>query len=266
MAKNITTTKWIWITGASSGLGEALAYELAAQGANLVLSARKLEELERVKSNCNQEVQILIQPLDIEMHHTIQDTVKEVLKKIPRINVLINNAGISQRSLVKDTPLDVDKRLMNVNYFGTIELTKAILPSMIAQQSGQIVVISSLVGKIGSPLRSTYAASKHALHGFFDSLRAEVVRDQIHITMICPGYIHTNVSKNALTANGMPQNTTDSRTASGLSPESFAKRAVKAIQKQRQEVSIGQSETLVLYVKRFFPSLVNKILSNVKVT
>lgn len=266
MSKKYYQGKWVWITGASSGLGEALAYEFAAQGANLVLSARNVQELERVQSNCAKDVQILIQPLDVEQHDAIPTVATKVLQQVDHLDLLINNAGISQRALVKDTPLELDKKLMAINYFGTIALTKAVLPAMLTKKSGQIVVISSLVGKIGSPLRSTYAASKHALHGFFDSLRAEVSKDNINVTIICPGYIHTNVSKNALKADGTPQNTTDDKTAQGLSPEVFAKRALKAIRRHQQEVGIGKFEMLVLFIKRFFPSLVHTILSKVKVT
>ncbi|MEM9887848.1 MAG: SDR family oxidoreductase [Bacteroidota bacterium] len=258
--------KWVWITGASSGLGEAMSYEFAKKGANLILSSRKLEELERVKANCNPAAKVEIQVLDVAEQAQFETVTNDLLSKTGSIDILINNAGVSQRGLVKETQLAVDRRIMEINYFGAIALTKAVLPSMLKRRSGQIVVMSSLVGKFGSPLRSTYAASKHALHGFFDSLRAETAKEGITITILCPGYVHTNVSQNALTADGQSQGTTDEKTAQGLSPEQFAKKAVRSIEKEKREVIIGRTETLGIYLKRFFPGLFARIISRVAVT
>lgn len=258
--------KRVWITGGSSGLGEALAYAFADEGANLILSSRKIAELERVKANCNSKVDVHVEVLDMMKHEQIPETAERLLAKFGTIDVLVNNAGISQRGLVKDTLLDVDKRIMDINYFGVVALTKALLPCMIDQKSGHIIAMSSLVGKFGSPLRSTYAASKHALHGFFDSLRAEVVNDNIKVTLICPGYIHTNISKNAVTADGSAQNTMDAKTAAGLSPEAFAQKALNAIKREKEEVVIGKTEAYGVLVKRLFPSLFSKILTRVNVT
>jgi len=259
--------KWVWITGASSGLGEALSYEFAKNGANLIISSRKQADLERVKESCPSGVQVLVQVLDVANEQEKFETITQnLVQQTGRIDILINNAGISQRGLVQDTTLAVDRKIMEINYFGAIALTKVVLPIMLKQKGGQFVAMSSLVGKFGSPLRSTYAASKHALHGFFDSLRAETVNDNIKVTLICPGYIHTNISKNAVTHDGRPQGTTDTKTANGLSPEIFARKAVKAIAKGKREVIIGRSETLGIYLKRFFPSIFAKIISRVNVT
>ncbi|MEL6718990.1 MAG: SDR family oxidoreductase [Bacteroidota bacterium] len=259
--------KWVWITGASSGLGEALSYEFARNGANLIISSRKQVDLERVKANCSDKVSVIVQVLDVA---TQQDQFEIITQKLVqqtgRIDILINNAGISQRGLVKNTDLAVDRKIMEINYFGAIALTKAVLPVMLQQGSGQFVAMSSLVGKFGSPLRSTYAASKHALHGFFDSLRAETVNEQIKVTLICPGYIHTNISQNAVTADGTAQGTTDAKTANGLTPEAFAKKAVRGIAKGKREIIIGRSETLGIYLKRFFPGIFARIISRVNVT
>lgn len=259
--------KWVWITGASSGLGEALSYEFANKGANLILSSRKLADLERVKANCAVGVQVLIQVLDVAKEQDQFENITEnLIQKTGSIDILINNAGISQRGLVKDTTLEVDRKIMEINYFGAIALTKTVLPFMLKQGGGQFVAMSSLVGKFGSPLRSTYSASKHALHGFFDSLRAETVDQNIKVTIICPGYIHTNISKNAVTADGSKQGTTDAKTAGGLTPKSFAKKAVKGITKGKREIIIGRSETLGIYLKRFFPGIFARIISRVNVT
>ena len=258
--------KTVMITGASSGIGEALVYAFDRRQAKMVIAARRKKELERVKNNCKHPENIIIQTLDLENHNEIEPIAKKILEQVKKIDILINNGGISQRSLVKDTPLDVDKRIMNVNFFGTVALTKAILPTMLKNKNGHIVVISSVTGKIGVKLRSAYAASKHALHGFFDSLRYESIQDNIYVTIICPGFIQTNVSINALTADGSPQNTMDKATASGYTPEYLAEKIIKAVEKKKEEVIIAGKEKLGIYLKRFFPSILSKIMHKSKVT
>lgn len=256
--------KIVWITGASSGIGEAMAVAAAQQGAKLILSARRPSELQRVADLC-QATECRILPLDIADTDAIKIVVQKAIQQWGRIDILVNNAGISQRSLALETDLDVDKRLMAVNYIGTIALSKAILPTMIAQNGGIIVVVSSLTGKFGTPYRSSYAASKHALHGFFDALRAELYDKNIRFTILCPGFVRTNISINALTADGSPQQTMDEATNKGLSPEIFAKRAWKAILNGREEVYIGKREVMGVYLKRWLPTLFSKLLRRVKV-
>lgn len=258
--------KRVWITGASSGIGENLAYAFASQGAHLILSARNESELERVKNNCHDAASVFIYPIDLENLAGIQNTAKRVLERYGKIDILINNAGISQRSLAKETSLEVDQKIMNINFFGTIALTKAVLPSMITHQLGHIVVITSAVGIIGSPLRSTYAASKHALHGFFDSLRAEIYKDNIQVTIVCPGFVRTNVSVNALTGSGEKQNVMDEATNNGMSPGRLSRKIMRAIQKGKEEVYYGGREVLAIYVKRYFPSIFSRIIRKAKVT
>jgi len=248
--------KIIWITGASSGIGAALARGYSELGAQLILSARNSEALEKVSLSCLHSDKVKTLPLDITNTTDIKEKVELAINMFGRIDVLINNAGISQRSLVSDTLLEVDRRIFEVNYFGTIALTKALIPHFKMKKNGHLVVISSVVGKIGTPLRSSYSASKHALHGFFDSLRAECYDDGLDVTIICPGFVNTDVSINALTAKGEKQGTKDKATANGLSPEFFAKKAIKAIYRRKQEVVIGGFlEVLAVYVKRFFPLL-----------
>jgi len=254
--------KVIWLTGASSGIGEALAYELASKGARLILSARRKEELERVKGNCPEEAQLRVKilPMDLSNPEALAMNTEMALHQFGHINILINNGGISQRSLAKDTILEVDRQLMEVNYFAPVQLTKLLLPSMIASGSGHIVNITSLVGKFGTPFRSGYAGSKHAVHGFFDSLRAELFEDNIKITNICPGFIRTKISINALTADATALNEMDKAQEEGMAPELFAKKAVKAILKQKQEAYIGGKETFGVLIKRFFPLLFDGII------
>ena len=259
--------KTIWITGASSGIGKALALEFSKLQANLILSSRNVDKLEAVKLQCSIPEKVKILKLDLEDYLSLDKVVGKALKLFDAIDILINNGGISQRSLAIDTGIEVDMRIFKTNYFGTVALTKAMLPYFAAKKKGHIVVITSVVGKIGTPLRSSYAASKHALHGFFDSLRAEVFDDNIAITLICPGYVNTNVSINALTADGSKQNTLDKATKNGLSAAKFALKAIKAIANKKQEVVIGgKKEKMAVLLKRFFPKFIEKMIRKMDVT
>jgi short-subunit dehydrogenase len=253
--------KVVWITGASSGIGEALAQALAGLGARLVLSARREMELERVKASLSGDPgNYLVLPLDLEQPDTFAGLVARVLESFGRIDLLIHNGGISQRAAVKDSPLAIDQKVMAINFFGAVGLTKAVLPVFLSQKSGHFVVISSLVGKFGTPLRSAYAASKHALHGFFESLRAEVWRDHIRVTLVCPGYIRTNISYNAINAAGEKYQRMDRNQLKGMAPESCAWRILKAVAAGKQEVVFGGKETLGVFLKRFFPGLFSRIV------
>lgn len=259
--------KIIWITGASSGIGKALAIALSNQNAKIILSSRKLEDLEQVKKQCKNTNDVIIVPLDLEEYTNLQTKVDAAIAAFGRIDIVVNNGGISQRSLVKDTLIAVDKRIMDINYLGTVALSKAILPHFIKNKAGHFVVTTSIVGKIGTPLRSSYAASKHALHGFFDSLRAEHYNDNIAVTLVCPGFVNTNVSKNALTGNGTPQQKMDVATANGIAPERFAKLMINVIKNKKEEVYIaGFKEKLGVYAKRFYPKLLSKMIRKLSVT
>jgi dehydrogenase/reductase SDR family protein 7B len=261
------TNKVVWITGASSGIGKALALELSKQNAKLVLSARNESKLSEVRNSCSHPNQVLVLPLDLGNIDSFNSKMKEVISAFGKIDILVNNGGISQRSLVKDTTISVDKQLMNINYIGTVALTKTVLPHFIENKQGQFVVTTSIVGKIGTPLRSSYAASKHALHGFFDSLRAENHKNNIAVTLVCPGFVNTNVSINALTGDGSPQNKMDTATQNGIEPNRFAKIMAKAMYKKKEEVYIaGAKEKLGVYVKRFFPKLLSTIIRKLSVT
>ncbi len=262
--------KVVWITGASSGIGEALTYELVKHGTKLIISARRKDELERVKGNCPSAAQrfIRILPLDLSEPSTLKLSVEVAIQLFGHIDILINNGGISQRSLAKETTLDVDRRIMEVDYFGSIGLTKHLLPHFIKRNAGHFVIVSSVMGKIGTPYRTGYAAAKHALHGFFDSLRAELWKDSknIFVTLVCPGWINTNLSITALLGDGSPQNKKDDTHQQGMKPAVFAKKMIQAIQKKKQEVYIGGSkEVLAIYLKRFLPGLFSKIVRNAKV-
>ncbi|MDO8992212.1 SDR family oxidoreductase [Daejeonella sp.] len=258
--------KIIWITGASSGIGEALCYELNQAGAKLIISSRSTESLYQVKSKCmKNQLDVHVLPLDLENTLELEDKANAALNIFGRIDIIIHSGGVSQRSLAMDTDLDVAQKIMNINFWGTVALTKAVIPSMLSNQSGHIVIISSLVGKFGTKFRSAYSASKHALHGYFDSLRSEI-DPKIKISIICPGFIKTNVTINALTADGTRQNTMDDAQANGMSADECAVQIIKAIKSGKEEVYIGGKEKYAVLLKRFLPGLFSKIVRKAKVT
>lgn len=259
------TKKTIWITGASSGIGEAVTHQFLKEGHEVIISGRNTAKLEALKINSPFQASIAIIPLDLTQSQTFQNKVSEAISAFGKVDILINNGGISQRSLIQETSLEVDRKIMEVNYFGTIALTKALLPHFLERKSGQYAVVSSLVGKFASPFRSSYAASKHALHGFFDTLRAEHSKDNIYVTMICPGFIRTNVSINALTGDSSALGSMDEAQDKGMKPEVCAQQIYTAIVKQREEVLIGGKEKYAVYLKRFFPSVFSKLIAKAKV-
>ncbi len=235
--------KVVWITGASSGIGEALAVAASAEGAKLVLSARRETELQRVKNLCPNPQAVAILPLDLTDFDADAAAGKAASFFGP-IDLLVNNAGISQRSVVLDTGMSVYRRIMELDFFACVALTKALLPQMVAAKSGHIVTISSVVGYVGTPLRSGYAAAKHALHGFYDALRAEVWRDNVKVTLICPGYIKTNVSLNAITGDGGKHGLMDTGQLSGMAADECARQIWAAVAADREEALIGATANL----------------------
>lgn len=256
--------KVVWITGASSGIGEGLAYELSQRNCKLILSARTLENLEVVKSKCNNP-NVVVLPFDLTDFNNAKIYAEKAISFFGTIDILINNGGVSQRSLVAETDFEVDKKLIEVDYLGTVALTKALLPHFINNQQGHFVTVTSLMGKFGSPFRSGYCGAKHALHGFFDVLRMEHHKDQIKVTLICPGFIQTNVAINALTAKGLKQNHNDKATAGGMPVALFSKKLVKAVESNAFESYIGGKEVFGVYVKRFFPKMLQRIILNSEV-
>ena len=251
----------VWITGASSGIGEALAKQYVKQGDKLVLSARRENQLQRVKDACIEQgakpEDVLVLPLDVTEHETMAEKTQVVLDSFSQIDVLINNAGISQRSKCLDTDLAVYKKLLDVDVLGQIALTKAVLPVMVKQQSGHIVITSSVAGKVGVKMRTGYCAAKHAVMGFYDALRAEVAEYGINVSTITPGYIKTDVSKNAVTGDGSEFAEDDDDIAGGMNVDKCAAVILKGLQKGKKEISVGEGmPMLALWMKRFFPNLV----------
>ncbi|MCX2586052.1 SDR family NAD(P)-dependent oxidoreductase [Pedobacter sp. MR22-3] len=259
-------SKIVWVTGASSGIGEALVYEHFKAGDKLIISGRNRDELFRVKGNCQNSFNVHVLAFDLCETETLTKKAEDAIRIFGSIDLLINAGGVSQRGLALSTDLNTEQQIMNTNFWGTVILSKAVLQLMIKNGNGQIVVISSLVGKFGTKFRSAYAASKHALHGYFDSLRSEIEHPDIHITLICPGFIKTNVSVNALTANGSRQGSMDDAQANGMSATDCAKQIMVAVKAKKEEVYIGGKETKAIFLKRFFPSYFSKKIKNAKVT
>ncbi len=262
-----TNGKKVLITGASSGIGEAIAKHFALKSCFLILSGRNETELNRVKNECSAAKGVDIYLMDLENHDKLISTAQNILSKHPDIDILINNAGVSQRALAKDLPFEYDKKIIDIDLLGTIALTKTILPAMLERKSGSIVTITSLMGKFSTPLRSSYAAAKHGLHGFFDAFRSEVIDDGIQILLVCPGFIKTNVSINAVGPKGKAQGTMDVATGNGLDPKEVAKAIEKGIEDNSEEINVaGGKELFGLYMKRFAPSLFSKMIRKMSVT
>lgn len=259
--------KVVWITGASSGIGEALTYALHKRGAKLILSSRRKDALEEVKNNCpGERSDIHIIPLDLADIDSLPQKAKQALDIYGRVDYLFNNGGISQRSKAVNTQMEVVQKMMNINFLGSVALTTALLPSMIERKSGHIVVTSSVMGKFGTRLRSSYAASKHALHGYFDSLRQEVHDKNIRVSLVCPGFIKTNVTKNALEGDGSKHNKMGKGQEKGMSPDEFAEKLLPKVLKEKEEIYIGGFEIWGIYFKRLMPGIFYKLLRNFEVT
>ena len=253
------STPVVWITGASSGIGAELARQYSKRNVNLIISARRTEILLQIKESCKGDFKIEILPFDINDFDSAAYQVEKALSLFGRVDILINNAGISQRSLILDSDFKVFKKLIEIDYLGTIALSRAILPYFVSQQSGHYVVVSSVMGKFGSPYRSGYCAAKHALHGFFDVLRMEHLKDNIFISMICPGFVATPIALNSIQGDGTPFGKDDQATRKGLNVIYFARKMIQAIDQKKWEVYIGRKEKLGVFLKR----LSNKLLHNI---
>jgi dehydrogenase/reductase SDR family protein 7B len=247
----------IWITGASSGIGEALARRFAQQGCRLVLSSRRETELRRVADTCVGAQDVAIVPLDLNQ----PETMAEIAQRVGDVDVLVHNGGVSQRAEAKDTAFEVDDTIMRTNYLGPVALTKAVLPSMLARRKGHFVVVTSALGRFSVPDRSAYSASKHALHGFFNALRSESAKDGIAVTLAVPGFVQTNVSVNALTGEGTPFGKMELETQQGITADACAARIVLATQRGEREVFIGgMKERFALAISHLAPGLFARII------
>ncbi|MDX1459084.1 MAG: SDR family oxidoreductase [Marinobacter sp.] len=251
-------TQTVWITGASSGIGEALALKYAQDGARLVLSARREDELERVAARCRDgglaPDQVLVLPLDVTDWESLSGKVQTVIDRFGTIDLLVNNAGVSQRSLCKDTDMSVYQKLMDVDVMGQIALTKAVLPHMLERGAGHLAVTSSVAGKVGAPMRTGYCAAKHAVMGFFDALRAEVEGQGVSVSTITPGFIRTDIARNALSGDGSAYGKEDEDIAGGMDVTECAEVVFKGLKAKKREIPVGKGkEMAALWLKRLSP-------------
>jgi short-subunit dehydrogenase len=250
----------VWITGASSGIGEALAYAFHQARARLILSARREDELKRVQAACGGEPNTRVLPLDVSRGDELAGKARAALSLFGGIDILVLNAGISQRSLARNTDESVYRRLMEVNFFGPEALTRALLPAMLEKKSGHIVVISSVAGKFGVPLRTGYSATKFALHGFYEALRAEETRNGISVTLVCPGYVHTGISVSALKGDGSKHAKMDPELEQGMPAEECARQILRGVARHKREIVVAAPrEKMLVNLKRFFPDLLARM-------
>ncbi|MCG8696846.1 MAG: SDR family oxidoreductase [Bacteroidales bacterium] len=259
--------KVIWITGASSGIGEATAYLAIKKGAKVILSSNQEKELKDVTNNCLElggEAKSVY--VDLNNSESLPKVAEKAIACFGRIDILFNNGGISQRATTMETSMEVQRRVMQINFFSAVELTKCILPHMIEQGGGLLAATTSIAGKFGFPLRSAYCSSKHALYGFFETVRAEYVKDNIRVTFLCPGRVRTNISMHALDKNGKPTGKMDAGLAGGIPVEKAAAKIIRSFEKEKKDVLIGGKELLMVYIKKYLPRLFYKIVPNIKPT
>lgn len=253
----------VWITGASSGIGAALARRWAARGDRVILSARRAAELEVVRAGFADPSLGLVLPLDVEDEAAVEAAARQALAWSGGIDVLVHNAGYSQRSTALETSMETARRLMDVHYFALLSLSKAVVPSMVTRGSGQVVVMSSVAGHVSTPLRSTYAAAKHAQRAWADALRAELHGSGVDVTVVCPGYIATGISAHAVLGDGKAQGTLDELDLHGMDVEVAVDRMLRAIDARQAEVLVGGWEAWGALLKRWAPGLVRHFLPRV---
>lgn len=258
--------KVIWITGASSGIGRTTALRFAREKATLVLTALEEDLLQEVREECLKAgaAGVALLPFDLSQTDRLDGLAEKAWDAFGHLDILYNNAGISQRGTAVETDMAVIRKVMDIDFYAPVILTKSILPKMIERGGGQLAVTTSINGMFGFPLRCAYSSAKHALYGFFETVAAENAADNIHVTIITPGRVRTNISLNALEKNGRKHGKMDAGQAKGITPEKAADKIVRAIAKQKREVLVGSGELVMVYIKRLFPGLCAYIARKIK--
>ncbi len=258
---NYYTKRVVWVTGASSGIGEALSKQLAEAGARLIMSSNEPEELSRVKKEMGKlTYEPLLVPFDLSEPIAVEEAADKVLKEMGKVDIFFSNGGVSTRTTAINTPLEIDRKIMEINYFSGLIITKKILPGMLKNRFGHIIATSSISGKFGFPLRSAYAASKHALHGFYESLWTELHQEGIRTTLVMPGRVRTNISMHALGQDGKEYGKMSKGQAEGIMPERCAMQMLWAAAKDKREVLIGGKELIMPRLKQYFPRIFYKLV------
>jgi short-subunit dehydrogenase len=253
--------KVVWITGASSGIGASLAKQLNTMGATVVASGRRAERLTELQKECPYPQNLVVLPLDITDPASIRSATLKV-EQLNRLDLLIHNAGIAQKGRVIENHMDIDRMVMETNYFGTVSLTKAIMPLYLKQGFGRFAVMSSFAGVMGIPSRSAYAASKHALHGFFESLEAEDMSCKLRVSYIIPGFINTQITAKGLRGDGRPNGQVETSHSLGISADSCANNIIRGLRKNKRRIVVGRSEVGLLLIRRISPGLSRYIIRN----
>ena len=256
----------VWITGASSGIGEACAYRYAEEGARLVLTSSSVNRLEPVAARCRElgATEVSILPYDLTCLDGIEALTDKAWDAMKGIDIVMLNAGISQRTNVEGTSMEMVRKIMEINYFAPVAIAKCLLPKMVGRGYGKIAVTTSIAGRFGFPLRCGYSSSKFALYGFFETLQAEYYDKGIRVTIVCPGRVQTNISRYALDKGGKPHGVMDPGQAGGMTAEAAARVITRAIAKEKKEVLVGRKELLMVYIKRFFPDLCATLARKIK--
>jgi short-subunit dehydrogenase len=259
--KNKMKDKVVIITGASSGIGKALAYEFASKGCKLVLAARRIELLEMLEKDLA-PAKVLLQQTDVSIEADCKRLINATVERFGKIDILVNNAGISMRAIFEEVELDVLRKLMDVNFWGTVYCTKYALPYLL-QTKGSLVGIISIAGYIGLPGRSGYSASKFAMRGFLDTVRTENLKKGLHVLVAAPGFTASEVRKTALTASGSQQGETPRNEEKMMSAEECARHIVHAVQKRKRQLILTFIEgKLSVFLSKFFPTLIDRLTFN----
>lgn len=261
------SAKTVWITGASAGMGAAVAELIAEKCSQLILSGRNLEALNKISAQLSRNgLSVYVIPFDLQDEGSVINAYNTVKKEALIVDALLQFGGLSHRSLALDTETDVERKIMEVNYFGTVKLAKLVLKDMIQQKAGLLAATSSIVGKFGFPYRSSYSAAKHALHGYFETIRAENVDNNIKVSIIIPGRVATNFSMHALLKDGAAHGKMDQGLENGISVESAAKKIVKSLEREKKEILVGGKELLMVHLRRWIPSLAYRLAAKVSPT
>lgn len=250
----------VWITGASSGIGEACSYGYAEKGCRLILTARPSARLDEVAGRCSERgAEVVVLPYDFLKADGVEELCTCAWNAFAGIDILFLNAGISQRASVEDTSMEMARNIMEVDYFAPVAIAKSILPSMVQAGGGKIAVTTSIAGLFGFPLRCAYSSAKHALYGFFETLQAEYFEKGIRVTIVCPGRVRTNISLNALVKGGKRYGLMDPGQDGGISAGKAAKKIIRAIENNKREVLVGGKELLMVGIKRFLPGVCSRM-------
>ncbi len=260
--------KTIWISGASSGIGKHIALCLSSiEGVSLILSARRVEKLTEVANECEHNgANCKVFPLDLENTALLEEKTKEAIQLFGKIDIVVHNGGISQRSLAFETPIENDRKIMEIDYFSSIIITKTLLPHMMENGFGHIIVTSSISGCFGFPQRSAYCAAKHAIYGYYEALDIEMRSQNIAVTIVSPGRINTPISLSALTKEGKPHGEMDPGQAKGLDAGICAQRIIKGVAKKKHEILVGKGELIMVHIYRKFPRLFHLLATKINPT